>query len=358
MLSNSVFAGPRSGTMDRAQSDAARLRHDRRDATATARRVPRITAILAVLALSVASAACDNRSRPANDASLTAEPARSLPPDALRLPLKAGSVRFAAIGDAGRGDQPQFQVSLVMQAYRRLFPFNFVIMLGDNVYDGGTVEDYRQKFERPYKAFLDDGVEFYATIGNHDDFNQPHYPAFHMGGQRYYTFKPPSLLSRVLGTDVRFFMIDTENLNLTELAWLEQQMTESKAAWKIPVFHRPVYTSGRYDLGARYLRSSLEPIFRRHGVAVAFSGHEHFYQRTKPQNGITYFISGGAGSLRIGDLRPSPITAAGYDRDYHFMLIEIDGDELYYQVIARTGQTIDAGVVQRTPDAVPHLESR
>ena len=93
------------------------------------------------------------------------------------------------------------------------------------------------------------------------------------------------------------------------------------------------------------LRNALEPIFRRHGVAVAFSGHEHFYERIKPQFGITYFISGGAGSLRIGDIRPSRLMDAGFDRDYHFMLIEIDDHTLYYQAISRIGGTIDAGMV-------------
>src|SRR5215213_2698280 len=94
------------------------------------------------------------------------------PSELLTLPRKPGSVRFAVIGDAGRGDQPQYEVSAQMQAYRKIFDFDFVLMLGDNVYDGGSPEFYRQRFELPYKPLLDDGVKFYATIGNHDDPNQ------------------------------------------------------------------------------------------------------------------------------------------------------------------------------------------
>ena len=77
-----------------------------------------------------------------------------------------------------------------MQAYRGAFPFDFVIMAGDNVYDGGTTEDYERKFERPYQPLLAAGVLFYAAIGNHDAANQPWYAPFHMGGERYYTFVP------------------------------------------------------------------------------------------------------------------------------------------------------------------------
>jgi len=223
-----------------------------------------------------------------------------------------------------------------------------VIMLGDNVYDGGTPEFYRQRFELPYKPLLDDGVKFYATIGNHDDPNQPFYPPFNMGGERYYTFKPPSLLTRAIGTgdDVRFFMIDTERLDRPQLEWLDREMARSESEWKIPVFHRPMYTSGRYARPALTYRVLLEPLFLRHGVRVAFSGHEHFYERIKPQQGITYFISGGAGSLRVADIRPTGLTDVGFDRDYHFMLVEISGDELFYQAISRTGATIDSGVVR------------
>jgi hypothetical protein len=304
--------------------------------------------VLAALALG--SAGC-NRSQPAErqTPAITSAPLVPAAPasDLLRLPRKPGSVRFAAIGDSGRGDQPQYEVSAQMQAYRKIFSYDFVVMLGDNIYDSWTPEDYRRKFELPYKPLLDAGITFHAAIGNHDDAAQPNYPLFNMGGQRYYTFKPQSLVARLAGTDVRFFMIDTERLDRTQLEWIDREMGGSNAEWKIPIFHRPIYTSGRYGFAARGLRRSLEPLFLKHGVKAAFSGHEHFYERTMPQQGITYFISGGAGSLRAGDIRPSELAEAGFDRDYHFMLLEISGDEMFFQAIARTGVTIDSGVIKR-----------
>ena len=224
-------------------------------------------------------------------------------------------------------------------------------MLGDNVYDGGTPEDYRAKFELPYKPLLDDGVEFYATIGNHDSVNQPFYAPFHMGGKRYYTFKADqSLLARLTDTDVQFFMVDTETLDRTQLAWLDREMGRSEARWKIPAFHRPIYTSGRYATPARLFRLMLEPVFLKNDVRLALSGHEHFYERIRPQRGITYFISGGAGSLRADDIRRTPLTAAGFDVDYHFMLFEVTRDEVFYQAISRTGHSVDAGSIKRDTD--------
>ena len=276
------------------------------------------------------------------------------PQTVLALPKRPGSIRFAAIGDAGRGHQPQYQVAETMAAFREAFDFSFVVMLGDNVYDGGTPEDYRQKFELPYKRFLDDEVKFYAAFGNHDDPNQPRYPLFNMGGQRYYTFEPAApLLAEVLRNRVRFFMIDTENLDTAQLAWLDRELGKSEALWNIPVFHRPIYTSGRYAYPARILRSLLEPVFLRHGVRVALSGHEHFYERTRPQRGITYFISGAAGSLRVGDARLSPLTARAFDTDYSFMLFEIAGDELFYQSVSRSGHSVDSGSIMVPRNANP-----
>jgi hypothetical protein len=86
---------------------------------------------------------------------------------------------------------------------------------------------------------------------------------------------------------------------------------------------------------------------------VVLAGHEHFYERLQPQRGILYFTSGAAGSLRPGDIRNTGLTARGFDRDYSFMLVEADGDELYFQAISRTGETVDAGVVTKDRDRRP-----
>src|SRR3982751_710069 len=91
----------------------------------------------------------------------------SPPNGQLALPLKSGSVRFAIIGDSGRGDQPQNEVAQQMIAWHQKFPFDFVVMLGDNIYPPHASDDFSKKFETPYRALLEQGVEFYAAIGNH-----------------------------------------------------------------------------------------------------------------------------------------------------------------------------------------------
>ena len=302
-----------------------------------------VAAVCALLLVACRQSAVDSDVTRATAAGL-----RELSPasGALALPVRDGSIRFAVIGDSGRGDQAQHEVARQMVAWRDKFPFQFVLMLGDNIYDSHTPADYETKFEEPYRALLDAGVQFYAAIGNHDDPGETHYAKFNMGGQRYYTFrKSERRLEALVGAAVRFFVLDSRSLDPDQLEWLRQQLAASGSHWKIAYFHHPLYTSGRYQRAARTLRLALEPILVEGDIDVVLSGHEHFYERLTAQHGIFYFISGAAGSLRPGDIQRSNLTARGYDRDYHFMLMEISGKELFFQAIDRAGQTIDAGVI-------------
>jgi hypothetical protein len=256
----------------------------------------------------------------------------------LRLPLKPKSVRFAVIGDTGTGDTPQLEVAEEMEAYRQQAGFTFVITLGDNIYGGDSPRDFARKFEQPYKALLDAGVKFYASLGNHDNPDERLYKLFNMGGERYYSFKR---------NDVAFFALDSTYMSPTQLGWLEGQLRNSSAAWKICYFHHPLYSDGKFHGPDLDLRSVLAPMFQKYGVNAVFSGHEHVYERLKPQDGIYYFVLGNSGELRHHNLRPSEQMQMGFDADRDFMLVEIVGDELNFQTISRTGITVDSGVLQR-----------
>jgi 3',5'-cyclic AMP phosphodiesterase CpdA len=272
----------------------------------------------------------------------------------LTLPNRATSVKFAVIGDSGRGNPPQHEIAAQMTAYRHDFPFAFVLMLGDNIYEGpATPEDYRRKFEEPYRRLLDEGVKFYASLGNHDDPREVVYPLFNMDGERYYSFSPPEDLLAKISTRVEFFALDSTNLDRTQLRWLDERLTKSGASWKVCFFHHPLYTSGRYRAWARGFRLILEPLLVTHGVNAVFSGHEHIYQRTELQSSIQYFVSGGAGSLRRGDATVASYVARSFDTDYHFMLIEIEDEALHFQAISRTGATIDAGTLYKNQHNAP-----
>jgi 3',5'-cyclic AMP phosphodiesterase CpdA len=254
----------------------------------------------------------------------------------LKLPLIAKSVRFAIIGDFGTGDKPQYDVAGQMARLHEKFPFDFVLTMGDNLYGGESTADFKRKFEDPYKPLLDAGVKFYASIGNHDKPNETFYKPFNMNGKRYYDFRRG---------DVAFFALDSNYMNPDQIAWLKKELSGSDAKWKICYFHHPLYSHAKMHGSDTDLRKTLEPIFLQYGVRVVLSGHEHVYERLKPQHGIYYFVLGNSGELRVRDLRPSPDTVKGFDTDRCFALFEIAGDQLYFQVISRTGATVDSGTV-------------
>ena len=256
----------------------------------------------------------------------------------LTLPNAPNSLKFAAMGDTGSGDPEQFDVANQMARFRAKFPFDMVIMLGDNIYGGQGASDLAKKFAQPYKALLDGGVKFYASLGNHDDPVNRQYPPWNMGGQLYYTYATKN---------VRFFALDSNKVDQKELAWLENALKSSTEDWKICYFHHPLYSDGGTHGSAVDIRVVFEPLFVTYGVNVVFAGHDHIYERITPQKGIYHFVEGASGQLRKGDARPSAMNAKSFDTDMSFMLVEIAGDQLSFQTISRTGTTVDSGTIQR-----------
>ena len=257
---------------------------------------------------------------------------------AFRLPNRPDSVKFSAIGDNGTGDRPQYEIADQMTKLQSTFPFDLVIMLGDNMYGGQRPADFVKKFEEPYKTLLGQNVKFQASLGNHDRPENVSYGPFNMNGQRYYTY---------VRKNVRFFALDSTLMDRKQLDWLDAALKDSREDWKIPYFHHPLYSNASRHGSSVDLRLLLEPIFLKYGVQVVFSGHDHVYERLKPQKGIYYFVSGAAGQLRRGNMDPSDQTAASFDQDQSFMLVEVAGDEMFFESVSRTGRVVDSGVINR-----------
>ena len=70
---------------------------------------------------------------------------------------------------------------------------------------------------------LAEGVKFYAVLGNHDDPKQIYYEPFNMKGNRYYTFTPPVDPITRWDTRVRFFALDSTNLDSEQMKWFEHE---------------------------------------------------------------------------------------------------------------------------------------
>lgn len=254
----------------------------------------------------------------------------------------AETVRFVALGDTGTGGKEQFAIARQMVKYYDDKHYDTILLLGDNIYPSGDPLELPAKFEKPYAELLKRGVPFHAVLGNHDDntsrgAGQINYKPFNMGGRNYYSFVEGNGL-------VEFFALDSNRMDQAQLTWLESALSASKARWKIAFYHHPIYSSGKKHGSNTRLRVLLEPLFVRYGVAATFSGHDHVYERIKPQQGIQHFVSGAGGQLRRGNLnKPSQLTAAGNDLVNSFIYVEVTQDRFSFWAVDAEGKILDSG---------------
>ena len=260
--------------------------------------------VASVVVCVVAALVCRRRAGVARAAAAAQQAAE------IALPNKPDTLHFAVIGDNGTGEKPQYEIGEQMLTWYDRFPFPLVVMMGDNIYGSDRPQDFVKKFEAPYKGLLDKGVKFYASPrATTTRREQRYYKYFNMDGKLYYS-------SRRRSEDVRFFALESTYMDPDQLKWLEDELKKSGEKWKIVFFHHPLYSSSRTHGSQLKLRATLEPLFIQYNVSLVLNGHDHVYERIKPQNGIQYFVEGSSGQLRDGDLRKgSPLTAFGNDTD-------------------------------------------
>jgi hypothetical protein len=263
-------------------------------------------------------------------------------------PKEEPLVRFAAIADTGVGSKDQYAVaSAMLQTYQQK-PFPFVLMAGDNIYPYGEISLVKPFFEEPYAPLLSRDVKFYAALGNHDiiktnnGLDQINYPLFNMN-DRYYSFKKGNPDQQA----VEFFAIDTnENAPWQEqLEWLDQQLANSTAPWKIVFGHHPLHSSGRHG-GNPQLAAKLAPIFEKHKVPLYLCGHDHGYERFIPINGTTYIVNGGGGAP-LYNFGKSPQTAF-VSSQFSFMTFDVYQDKIITKAIATDGKVFDRAIIAKT----------
>ncbi len=148
---------------------------------------------------------------------------------------------------------------------------------------------------------------------------------------------------------VRFFALDSNYMSREQLEWLDKELAASGSDWKIAFFHHPCIRQADGTDRRWTCATQVEPLFIKYGLNVVFAGHEHFYERLKPQKGIHYFTAGGSAKLRRGDIQKTAMTGVGFDTDNSYMLVEVAGDVMHFQTLSRTGRRIDSGSLTRQP---------
>ncbi|MGI9603363.1 MAG: metallophosphoesterase family protein [Acidimicrobiales bacterium] len=258
------------------------------------------------------------------------------------------TITFAVLGDNGTGGRNQMDVARQMAQTYQATPYGLVLLVGDISYYGSIDDRWDEVFVEPYTPLIDAGVEWELAIGNHElSEKKSDSAAAEIEAQLRAFGKPGTYYSEVHGP-MEVFVLDTSIPLATgeggpeQLAWLEEALVASQARWKVAIMHQPPYSSGSHG-SHMAVREAVEPLFIEHGVDIAFTGHDHHYERTTPQSGVVWVVSGaGAKRSRVGE---SDFTAHA-ESTLQFMLVEIDGDTMVVEAITTDGRVIDEVVLQ------------
>ena len=254
------------------------------------------------------------------------------------------AITFAVLGDNGTGGRNQMAVAAQMARTYQQTPYGVVLLAGDISYYGSIDDRWQEVFVEPYRGLIDAGVTWELAIGNHELSEKKSDDAAAEIEAQLRRFGKPGTYYSVVHGPVEVFVLDTSIPLATgrggpeQLAWLEQALAASTAPWKVALAHQPGYSSGAHGshLG---VREALEPLFVEHGVDVVFTGHDHHYERTTPQHGVVWIVSGaGAKRTRVGS---SDFTAHA-ESTLQFLLVEVDGDQMRIESITTDGSVIDA----------------
>lgn len=250
------------------------------------------------------------------------------------LPGRGAPVRFIAFGDSGTGGLDQRAVRDQLAT----IPFDLMLHTGDLAYESGTQPEIERGFFAVYAPLLR-SLPIFPASGNHDYKTadaRPFRDSFALpesgcptGCERWYSFD---------WGDVHLVALDTERTGAEQAAWLDADLSRNRLPWTVVYLHRPPFSSGAHGSDGA-VREHLVPLFERHRVPLVLAGHEHDYERSRPQRGVTYVVTGGGG---VGT-RPVGVSdfTAFSEPVLHFVHVAIEGDLLTLRAIDGAGQEFD-----------------
>ncbi|MFC5994867.1 metallophosphoesterase family protein [Pseudonocardia hispaniensis] len=244
------------------------------------------------------------------------------------------AVRLAVAGDVGTGGAAARATGAAMDRLEESGEFDAVLLLGDNIYPDGDVAAVQSAVFEPFGPVLDGGTDLLAVLGNHDvrtDDGEPQLAALGMPDRWYHVRIGP----------VELIMLDSTRVEDPEqLAWLERTLAAAAAdgvRWTVVAQHHPPRSAGRHG-SHQPSRRLLVPLFERFGVDLVLAGHDHDYQRSIPQDGIVYVVSGGAATLRPTGREPFTAASASV---YHFVELAAFDDRLELRAVDQQGRVFD-----------------
>jgi acid phosphatase type 7 len=263
-----------------------------------------------------------------------------------------GPMTFLVFGDSGSGSPDQQQITGTLVKERP----NFVVHVGDMAYEDGNHLQFQANYFEYYQLIMR-RAPFFPAPGNHEYYTQRAAPylALHavpsetvpeIDRGRYYSFDWGAAHFVSLDSN----LLDSGITAARMIEWLEQDLSRSKAPWKIVFFHHLPYPLEHHldDPYAAMSHSQLVPVLEKHNVQLVFTGHEHTYMRTKPLRGdvpvssgrgTVYVTTGGAGGQGHG--APMRDFVARAMAVYHYLRVEADESRITIRAVDKDGRVLD-----------------
>jgi len=242
-------------------------------------------------------------------------------------------VRLAVLGDAGTRESMQRRVAAqIAAADRQGRPFDALLVTGDLVYEEGDSDLTEESVVHPYATTFT-VPEILPSLGNHDVESDEGDEIMERLG------RPGAVYTQDVGP-VRVIVLDSNHVTSAQTAWLNRILDQPRPAgtWVIAVMHHPAFSSGEHG-SEDSVRRSWAPLFARHRANLVLSGHDHDYERTKPQNGVTYIVTGGGGA-ELRDVGRSSFTAASAEK-HHFVDLNVFADRIEGRAVDANGTAFD-----------------
>jgi acid phosphatase len=82
-----------------------------------------------------------------------------------------------------------------------------------------------------------------------------------------------------------------------QVRWLDEQLGESRAPWKLVIGHHTIYSGGSGHGDTPETALLIDPLLHKHGVAAYINGHDHDLQHIR-RGGVDYVCCGAGSEVR------------------------------------------------------------
>jgi len=228
----------------------------------------------------------------------------------------------------------------------------FIVNSGDLVADGDSETDWDEQFfsaQYPNINRLTASLPYLAAVGNHEGNGLLFakyfpYPMFENSDAAYYSFDYGNVHFVVIDQYAPYYQ------GSAQYAWLTDDLASAAKPWRIALFHKPGWSAGGHGNDSD-VQTLLQPLFEQYDVALAITGHNHYYARAVV-NGVQHITTGGGGAP-LYDPNPSYPNIVRTDRSYHFLQIHIlDNNQMEIKAIRQDGSLIESFTVTNPHTAV------